>query len=68
MPKKTTWVKPNGKEIKINDTDASIEAAIENGWKTKKMIADDEKKAKEEAKIKAEADEKAKLASESKDK
>jgi len=40
----TTWVKPNGKDILINDTDACIEYAISLGWKTKEIVESEQVK------------------------
>lgn len=43
------WVKPNGKEIEINDTQDTIDYAKSLGWKEKK--AEQPKKNKSKKKI-----------------
>ena len=35
MSELTTWVKPNGTEIKLNDSPATVAAAEANDWKRK---------------------------------
>ena len=31
------WIKPNGKEIEINDAPANVRGALELGWKPKEV-------------------------------
>lgn len=33
----TTWIKPNGVELELNDEDATIKEAMNLGWKTEAM-------------------------------
>lgn len=55
----TKWTKPNGKSLELNDQEATINKALEMGWKTDKMIEDEEAEQAAEAKAKAAADKKA---------
>jgi len=40
----TIWIKPNGKEININDTEATIEYAKSLGWEKKTQAKSSTKK------------------------
>jgi len=42
------WIKKDGREIETNDTDASIEAAINAGW----VLAEDTQKEEKDKKSK----------------
>ena len=35
----TTWVKPGGMELELNDEEGTITAAVELGWKPKEVEA-----------------------------
>lgn len=48
----TTWIKPNGTELELNDQKANIEAARKLGWKPKPETKKPEKKEEKTKKAK----------------
>lgn len=38
LPTEITWVKPDGTKVITNTTEASIEAAVDLGWKQEETV------------------------------